>query len=195
MSGRLPDEGTTRRIISDFFIKHRSLIMPHVLEVGSARPADAWWADLRAQLGMENKAWTGVDMQDSECTNIIWDMDEIGNMPPPGIKNNSYGSCVCAETLEHVKYPNEFLRNVFLALRPGAWIVITTPFAFPVHGFPNDYWRFTPEGMTLLLRDAGFKNAQAEELCREEKKYYDYDGDSTCRVLPMWIGAIARKPE
>ena len=193
MSGRLPDEGTTRRIISDFFIKHRSLIMPHVLEVGSARPADAWWADLQAQLGMENEEWTGVDMQDSDCTDIVWDLTSLGY--PPNLQQPIFGSCVCAETLEHVTKPACFLVNVINLMRPGAWIVITTPFAFPVHGFPNDYWRFTPEGMTLLLRDAGFENAQAEELCREEKKYYDYDRHSTCRVLPMWIGAIARKPE
>ncbi len=195
MSGRLPDEGTTRRIISDFFIKHRSLIMPHVLEVGSARPADAWWADLQAQLGMENEEWTGVDMQDSDCTDVVCDLQCFPHRVPEAIIGGGFGSCVCAETLEHVKYPEDLLQNVWSLLRPGAWIVITTPFAFPVHGFPNDYWRFTPEGMTLLLRDAGFENAQAEELCREEKKYYDYDRHSTCRVLPMWIGAIARKPE
>ena len=193
---RLPDKGTTRRIISDFFIEHRSLIMPHVLEVGSARPANAWWADLRSHLGMEDDEWTGVDMQDSDCTDIIADLTgRLAEFPLSSIPNGGYGSCVCAETLEHVTYPSAFLQNTWSLLRPGAWIVITSPFAFPVHSFPNDYWRFTPEGLKLLLRDAGFEQAQAEELNRQEIKYYDHDGDSKYRCLPMWVGAIARKPE
>ncbi|MHC4121569.1 MAG: hypothetical protein ACYSWO_29200 [Planctomycetota bacterium] len=194
MTGRLPDKGTNRRIISDWFIKHRSLIMPHVLEVGSARPKDAWWADLRSQLGMQDEEWTGVDMQDSECTDVRCDLTQgIGG----GMEWGKYGSCVCAETLEHVDYPADFLEVVFMLLRPGAWIVITTPFAFPVHGFPNDYWRFTPEGMKLLLKDAGFEDAWAKELELLRFHYADHDIKDlvTTRDLPLWIGAIARKPE
>lgn len=216
MSGRLPDKGTTRRIISDFFLSHRSLIMPHVLEVGSARPANAWWADIQAQLGMEDEEWTGVDMQNSECTDIEVDMASThlrfpGEHHPVG----GFGSCVCAETLEHTTYPAEMLWNIRALLRPGAWIVITTPFAFPVHGFPNDYWRFTPEGMRLLLRDAGFENAQAWELESQSHTYWDHlktnpwhpppadeaefiariEEHAETRLLPSWVGAIARKPE
>ena len=196
MTGRLPDKGTTRRIISDWFIEHRSLIMPHVLEVGSARPKDAWWADLQSQLGMEGEEWTGVDMQESECTDVVRDLTTPGGSFL--LKDLYYGSCVCAETLEHVKYPAKFLENVFMFLRPGAWIVITAPFAFPVHDFPNDYWRFTPEGMKLLLRDAGFENCRAEGLDYEGVTHFDHiygPGGDQDWDLPLWIGAIARKPE
>ena len=191
MTGRLPDKGTTRRIVSDWFIEHRSLIMPHVLEVGSARPKDAWWADLRSQLGMEGEEWTGVDMQESDCTDIVADLTEFM------LSKEDFGSCVCAETLEHVTYPARMLHAIWWALRPGAWIVITTPFAFPVHDFPNDYWRFTPEGMKLLLRDAMFENCQAEELEPQRFHYADHmiADLQTSRDLPLWIGAIARKPE
>jgi len=200
MSGRLPDEGTTRRIISDFFIKHRSLIMPHVLEVGSARPADAWWADLRSQLGgISKKEWTGVDMKASDGTDVVRNLARLDFTLHP-LPQDSFGSCVCAETLEHVDYPAIFLMNVFNLLRPGAWIVITTPFAFPVHeSTGKDYWRFTPSGLHLLLTDAGFEQAHTYELepstfywHDHEHKLSDYHGP---RDLPFWIGAIARKPE
>jgi hypothetical protein len=194
--GRLPDKGTTRRIISDFFITHRGKIMPHVLEVGSARPKDAWWADIQQQLRMEGEEWTGVDMQDSECTDVVWDMTDLACFPPER-RHWRFGSCVCAEVLEHVKYPHLMLDNIIKILRPGAWIVITTPFAFPVHGFPNDYWRFTPSGIRLLLTDAGFEQAQAWELEPQAFHYTDHDIRDlrTSRDLPLWIGAIARKPE
>jgi SAM-dependent methyltransferase len=198
--GRLPDKGTTRRIISDFFITHRSLIMPHVLEVGSARPADAWWADLRSQLGMEGDEWTGFDMQDSECTDYVCDFTrDVNWFPGEALPlGGAFGSCVCAEVLEHVDYPAKMLDNICRLLRPGAWIVITTPFAFPVHGFPNDYWRFTPQGIRLLLKDAGFEQAQAWELEVEGVTHFDHiygPGGDKDWDLPLWIGAIARKPE
>ncbi len=29
--------------------------------------------------------------------------------------------------------------------------MIGAPMKFPIHNFPSDYWRFTPEGMKVLL--------------------------------------------
>jgi hypothetical protein len=200
--GRLPDKGTTRRIISDFFLAHRELIVPPVLEVGSARPANAWWADLRAQLGgISRDEWTGVDMQESDCTDIVWDVTAPDSFWPGEIMRlvAECGSCVCAEVLEHVKYPAKFLENVFMFLRPGAWIVITTPFAFPVHESTGpDYWRFTPSGIQLTLENAGFVDIRTRDLQVTRVTFFDhifgfgYDKDWD---LPLWIGAIARKPE
>src|SRR5262249_20741343 len=36
-------------------------------------------------------------------------------------------------------------------LAPGGLCVITSVMLFPIHGYPNDYWRFTPEGFRVLL--------------------------------------------
>ena len=196
-SGRLPDRNTTRRIISDFFIEHRALIVPPVLEVGSARPKEAWWADIQSQLGMQDEEWVGVDKKASPCTDVVWD---INSGPiPRHLDLKHYGSCVCAEVLEHVDRPSRMLDSVRYFLLPGAWIVITTPFAFPVHeSTSKDYWRFTPSGMTLLLKDAGFVDIQTWELEVYGVTHFDHiyglGGDKDWD-LPLWIGAIARKPE
>ena len=37
---------------------------------------------------------------------------------------------------------------------PGAFVVHTTCFINPIHGAPNDYWRFTPHALRLLFSDA-----------------------------------------
>jgi hypothetical protein len=31
--------------------------------------------------------------------------------------------------------------------------LLSTPFYFHIHSFPSDYWRFTPEAISLLLED------------------------------------------
>ena len=36
-------------------------------------------------------------------------------------------------------------------LQPGGTLIISSVFEFPIHGHPNDFWRFTPEGFRSLL--------------------------------------------
>jgi hypothetical protein len=36
-------------------------------------------------------------------------------------------------------------------LRPGGVCAVTSVMWFPIHAYPHDYWRFTPEGLLLLL--------------------------------------------
>jgi hypothetical protein len=36
-------------------------------------------------------------------------------------------------------------------LRPGGVFVITTPLNFRIHGYPDDYWRITPNCLRRLL--------------------------------------------
>lgn len=187
---RLPDEGTTRRVVTDFIIEHQDLLKAPVLEVGSARCEGSWWADLRSQLGFSKAAWYEVDMQAGPSVFIVSDLTEEDAFDD---LEGFFGSCVCAETLEHVTYPAKMLDSIHWALTPGAWIIITTPFAFPVHGFPDDYWRFTPSGLELLLTDAGFIDIQTFERAVVEDVYFDHDDEGVRRKLPGSVCAIARK--
>ena len=36
-------------------------------------------------------------------------------------------------------------------VKPGGICVISSVMLFGIHGYPNDYWRFTPEGLRVLL--------------------------------------------
>jgi SAM-dependent methyltransferase len=63
---------------------------------------------------------------------------------------------LATETLEHVVDPAAFLAEAHRCLRPGGRIVLTVPFAARWHYIPNDYWRFTPSGLRIVLERAGF---------------------------------------
>jgi len=39
--------------------------------------------------------------------------------------------CVSSEVIEHLYYPKIFLKNAYSIIRPGGWIIITTPY----HGY------------------------------------------------------------
>ncbi len=69
---------------------------------------------------------------------------------------------ICEQVLEHVVDPITATRNLFGLLRPGGYLIVNTPFLVRIHRIPGDYWRFTPDGMRILLAQAGFKDIQVD---------------------------------
>lgn len=67
-----------------------------------------------------------------------------------------FGGAMMLSVLEHLEFPQKALGEVFRVLKPGALMLVSTPFAFSVHGAPQDYRRWTPAGMERELRLAGF---------------------------------------
>lgn len=83
------------------------------------------------------------------------------------IADNSVGSVLCLEVLEHVERPHDAAREMHRILRPGGVVIVAVPFLFPYHGKSSgagdarhehygDFWRFTHEGLALMFRVAGF---------------------------------------
>ena len=62
---------------------------------------------------------------------------------------------VCDQVLEHVVDPPKAVRTLRAMVRPGGYVVVATPFLIRLHDAPGDYWRYTPDGMRLLLESAG----------------------------------------
>lgn len=68
-----------------------------------------------------------------------------------------YGTGVCMDLLEHARNPFLVAKNISDSLKKGALLFVTAPFVWDIHTHPednwNDYWRFTPEGLTELFKD------------------------------------------
>ena len=62
---------------------------------------------------------------------------------------------ICEQVLEHVADPWRATQTLAALCRPGGSVVVSTPFMLRVHPNPVDHWRFTPSGLTELLRSAG----------------------------------------
>ncbi len=76
------------------------------------------------------------------------------------LESGSANYVLCTETLEHVCDPAAFLKEARRCLSPHGVLILTVPFAARWHFIPYDYWRFTPSGLDLILRRAGFENVQ-----------------------------------
>lgn len=68
-------------------------------------------------------------------------------------KTGSVDVFFCMEVLEHVKDPFKAVQEMLRVLRPGGIIVGSTPFLFPLHDEPHDYYRYTRYGLQHLFRE------------------------------------------
>ena len=93
----------------------------------------------------KRKKYVGLDMQHGPGVDLAGD---IMNLP---LKDESIGTVLAIETLEHVKNPFLATREIYRVLRKDGVALITTPMYFKIHSYPYDYWRMTPEAYNALL--------------------------------------------
>lgn len=180
---KMPPDSVRGRI-RNYLERHAHLLGTNVLEVGSRihNPA-AWWLNNR---DLARGKWTGVDMQEGEGVDKVVDINTF----VPG----HYTGILCSEVLEHVARPWIALANLFEALDPGGWIIITVPFGFHRHAYPNDYWRFTDQGLQVLLEDVGFIDYSFEYAGNTVLQLKNHDQTIVRKNLETQLFAIARKP-
>lgn len=76
--------------------------------------------------------------------------------------DESFDYVVCDQVLEHVEGdPQQAINEQFRVLRRGGWLILTTCLMNPIHGAPNDFWRFTPAGLRKLC--GGFSHIEQAE--------------------------------
>lgn len=86
-------------------------------------------------------------------------VDRILDLHAIDLPGESVGSAVLLDTLEHVRKPSLAMAEVYRILKPDGVVVMSSCMYFHIHGYPDDYWRFTPSGFLALL-DA-FETKQA----------------------------------
>jgi SAM-dependent methyltransferase len=78
------------------------------------------------------------------------------------IEGEKFDLGVCMDLLEHTSNPFVVAKNIIDSLNPGAFLFVTVPFVWELHPFPNDYWRFTPQGLEELFKEMEIEIIYAE---------------------------------
>lgn len=73
-------------------------------------------------------------------------------------KDASADIVLLANLLEHVREPNELLKECYRILKPGGMLVGTVPFMIQIHQRPYDFYRYTHMNLEYLFKKHSFKN-------------------------------------
>src|SRR3954453_5215994 len=101
------------------------------------------YADLRSLFA--GKPHVGCDMRPGPG------VDRVEDVSAMTLPDSAAGTVLCIETFEHVFEVRRAFDEVFRVLRPGGIFVITSPLNFRTHGYPDDYWRMTPNCLRRML--------------------------------------------
>jgi SAM-dependent methyltransferase len=72
-------------------------------------------------------------------------------------QDRSFDTVMLLDVLEHVPDPELALNEASRVLRLGGRLLITIPFAYPLHDQPHDYQRLTEHGLARRIHQAGLQ--------------------------------------
>jgi SAM-dependent methyltransferase len=72
------------------------------------------------------------------------------------LDDSSVETILLTEVLEHLERPSDALNECARLLRPGGHLILTTPFTWPLHEEPRDFYRYSPHGLRYLAEHASF---------------------------------------
>jgi len=138
----------------EFIKKFKEQFEGPFLEVGSKDYGST--QDLRCLFAHKCK-YVGVDVEEGRGVDIVLDLTkdfkEIDNV----LGSERFGTIFCLSVLEHCEQPFKMAQNMMSLLKDNGRIVISAPFSWKIHGYPSDYWRFTPEGIKKLFAEIEFE--------------------------------------
>lgn len=136
----------SRRGLYEFLEEQFGLIPngSRILSVGSGGQVNAL---LEARTRERGVAIVQFDIDEDRAPDIVGDICTFALNP------EEFDVVVISEVLEHLHSPQLALDNIRAALRAGGRLILSTPFALPIHEAPNDYYRYTRYGLAFLLRE------------------------------------------
>ena len=110
---------------------------------------------------------------------------------------------ICDQVLEHVVDPNRAVATLADLCTPGGYVVVGVPFLVRVHPAPDDYWRFTADGLRVLLERAGLEVVELRSWGNRHcvnanffawAKKPAWASNANEPDFPVTVWAIARRP-
>ena len=144
------------------------LIQEPIYEFGSLQlEGQVGFADLRPLF--PGKEYVGADMRKGIGVDVILNLHKIE------LPSESVGTVLILDTMEHVEFPRKAIEETYRILKPRGILIITSVLNYPIHEYPHDYWRFTPDGFKSLLRPYVFS-------------FVDFSGDNLFPHTVVGVG-------
>ena len=146
-----PEHGPAEETFAAFQqeVNERGLV---VAEVG-ARVVSSQMSPLRAAFAKAER-YIGMDIHAAPNVDVVGDAHYIHDL----IGRDTAGAVFSLSVMEHLAQPWLFAYGVNRALQVGGLTFHLTHQSWPLHEEPNDFWRFSDEGLKVLFGPAmGFE--------------------------------------
>jgi len=97
--------------------------------------------------GRSVPGYVNIDLFALPGVDVVADAEQL---PFP---SNRFQRVECDAVLEHVRDPRRVMCEIRRVLAPGGYVHLVTPFCHPFHAYPNDFRRFTIDGLKELAGD------------------------------------------
>ena len=97
--------------------------------------------------------YTGVDFPSNQLADIHFEA-KTGKIP---LGDQSAGIIVSTQVLEHVENPAAYLAEARRIVHPEGLLFLSTHGYWQEHSDPQDFWRWTSDGLAKLMHDADWK--------------------------------------
>jgi SAM-dependent methyltransferase len=117
------------------------------------------WRDVFAPHVTEH---VGIDHEQS--VHGLGGVDVVADAYAVPLPGASADAILLTEVLEHLERPAAALAECRRLLRPGGHLIATTPFSWPLHEEPRDFFRYSPYGLRHLSAEAGLEVVELHAL-------------------------------
>ena len=98
------------------------------------------------------KEYHAADIEKNNHVDILINID--GQIP---VNDESYGFVLSTQVLEHVENVNFYLSESNRILDKNGLLILTTHGYWIFHPDPNDFWRWTSQGLKKIINESGFE--------------------------------------
>lgn len=100
--------------------------------------------------------YVGIDMAEGTGVDHVLDL----TLPPPPeiLPPASFGMIISCSVLEHVQKPWQMAEHMSSLLRKDGTMFVSVPWVYRYHPYPDDYFRFSPNGIKVLFPEILFEN-------------------------------------
>ena len=94
------------------------------------------------------EGYTNHDIVALEGIDCVHDLNEF----PWPWEDNTFDVVISTEVFEHLEYPFITANEVYRVLKKDGIFIGSAPFLFPIHGDPDDHFRFTNSSLKLFFK-------------------------------------------
>lgn len=133
-------------------------------------------------VGVDLSAGKGVDV----VADVSWELEDFTAQ----VGREKFDAIIIFSVLEHCLNVHKICVNIEKLLSENGTLFVSVPFSWEYHGFPDDYWRFTPQAVKALFPNILFNDeltkmstSRAAEVKPADDEFYKIDLSSRVGLL------------